>query len=163
MGPSNSGKSMLATAIARARGLPPIYLDQLFHLPDTDWEPRAEDEFIALHDAAIAGAHWVMEGNYSQCLPQRLMRATGLIMLDVSTMTSLLRYLRRSWFEHQRHGALAGGKDTVKWDMIHHIAFATRKNRRRYKAMFGAIRLPKIMLATAGEVGRFYRTEGLDR
>ena len=42
MGPSNSGKSTLAEAIARARGLPAIHLDQLYHLPDTDWQPRPE-------------------------------------------------------------------------------------------------------------------------
>lgn len=39
IGPSNSGKSTLATAIARARGLNAIHLDQLYHRPDTDWEP----------------------------------------------------------------------------------------------------------------------------
>ncbi|MET3722789.1 hypothetical protein [Sphingomonas trueperi] len=39
LGPSNSGKSTLAFAIAAARGLPPIHLDQLHHLPHTDWLP----------------------------------------------------------------------------------------------------------------------------
>lgn len=40
LGPSNSGKSTLADAIARKRGLEPIHLDLLHHLPNTDWEPR---------------------------------------------------------------------------------------------------------------------------
>lgn len=31
-----------------------------------------------------------MDGNYSRCLPQRLARATGFILLDTSTATSLL-------------------------------------------------------------------------
>jgi adenylate kinase family enzyme len=38
VGPSNSGKSTLATAIGRARGLPVVHLDQLYHRADTDWE-----------------------------------------------------------------------------------------------------------------------------
>jgi hypothetical protein len=55
-----------------------------------------------------------MDGNYSRrCLPQRLERATGIILLDVPTVTSLVRYLRRSWFERNRRGFLEGGKDHV--------------------------------------------------
>jgi adenylate kinase family enzyme len=40
LGPSNSGKSTLADAIARKRGLQAVHLDLLFHLPNTDWEQR---------------------------------------------------------------------------------------------------------------------------
>jgi adenylate kinase family enzyme len=163
MGPSNSGKSTLAAAIGRARGLTPIHLDQLYHLPNTDWRPRPDEEFIALHDEALSGMNWVIDGNYSRCLPQRLARATGIILLDTSTTTSLFRYFRRSWFESDRPGALEGSKDSVKWGMIHHITVATRENRRRYKEMFDHIGLPKIRLSTAREIARFYRSEGLGR
>jgi adenylate kinase family enzyme len=163
MGPSNSGKSALATAIARARGLTPIHLDQLYHLPNTNWQPRADEEFIALHDRALLGASWVIDGNYSRCLPQRLARATGVILLDTSTITSLLRYLRRSWFEQDRLGGLEGSEQNVKWAMIWHIAITTRRNRRRYKEMFVHIGLPKVRLDGAREITLFYRSEGLRR
>lgn len=163
MGPSNSGKSTLATAIGRARGLTPIHLDQLYHIPNTDWQRRTDEEFIALHDEVLSGASWVIDGNYSRCLPQRLARATGLILLDTSTATSLLRYLRRSWFERDRLGGLEGGTDSVKWTMIWHIAVTTRRNRRRYKEMFIHTSLPKISLSTAREITRFYLSEGIGR
>lgn len=94
LGPSNSGKSTLATAIARRRGLPAVHLDQLFHLPRTDWQPRPEAEFLALHDQAIRQPRWVMDGNYTRCLGRRLKRATGLVLLDVPMAVSLLRYVR---------------------------------------------------------------------
>ena len=132
MGPSNSGKSTLADAISRARGLGVVHLDQLHHLPHTDWVPRPADEFTVLHDAAIEGSSWVVEGNYSRLLPRRLERATGFILLDISTTVSLYRYVRRCWFERDRRGALEGGRDSVKWDMIRHITVATRASRRRY-------------------------------
>jgi adenylate kinase family enzyme len=163
MGPSNSGKSTLADAIGRAGGLPAIHLDRLFHRPNTDWQPRPEAEFIALHDAAIAAERWVMDGNYTRCLPQRLRRATGLILLDVPTAISLLRYFRRSWFERDRRGALDGGSDSVKWEMIRHIVGATRASRQRYREMFGQLDLPKIRLATLRDQARFYRAVGLRR
>ncbi|QYE36677.1 AAA family ATPase [Polymorphobacter sp. PAMC 29334] len=163
MGPSGSGKSTLATAIGRSRGLPPIYLDQLYHRPDTNWQPRPAEEFTALHDEALLGARWVMDGNYSRSLPQRLARATGVILLDVPVMTSLLRYLRRAWFERDRHGGLEGGRDSARWAMIHHIAVVAPHSRRRYAEMFGGIGLPKVSLVTTQELTRFYRLEGLDR
>lgn len=163
MGPSNSGKSTLAVAIGRAQGLTPIHLDVLYHLPNTDWHPRPYEDFVALHDEVIAGTNWVIEGNYSRCLPQRLARATGLILLDVPSLTSLLRYMRRSWFERNRLGSLAGNKDSVKWAMIRHITVTTRANRKHYDEMFEHINLPKIKLSSTRELAEFYRRESLDR
>lgn len=72
LGPSNSGKSTLADAIARKRGLPAIHLDRLYHLPHTNWQPRPGEAFVALHDQAIADERWVIDGNYTKCMPQRL-------------------------------------------------------------------------------------------
>ena len=161
LGPSNSGKSTLANAIARKRGLEAVHLDVLHHLPNTDWEPRSRDEFIALHDAAIAGERWVMDGNYSVCMPQRFRRATGLILLDVSTSASLLRYFRRTLFETKRPGALEGGRDSVKWDMIHHIAVVQPRNRKRYGAMFDELDLPKLQLSSVSAIKRCFRDWGL--
>ena len=163
MGPSNSGKSTLAAAISKARDLPAIHLDQLHHRPNTNWKPRPEHEFFALHDDAIRGPRWVMDGNYSRCLPQRLARATGVILLDVPTTTSLLRYFRRSWFERERHGALDGGSDSVTWAMIRHIVVTTPANQRRYAALIEEISLPKVRLSTFRDVAQFYLEEGLEK
>jgi len=90
LGPSNSGKSTLADAIARKRNLEVVHLDLLFHLPNTDWEQRPKGEFMALHDTAIAGERWVMDGNYAIGMPQRFQRATGQL-----ENTSRVRQVRR--------------------------------------------------------------------
>ena len=163
IGPSNSGKSTLAEAIGRAQSLEVVHLDQLRHLPHTDWVPRPPDAFAALHDKAITGDRWVIEGNYSRLLPQRLERATGFILLDVPTTTSLYRYVRRCWFERDRRGALEGGRDSVTWDMIRHICVATRANRRRYRNMIDGITLPKVHLHSTKALAAFYRMNGLER
>jgi len=163
MGPSNSGKSTLAAAIGRARGLPVIHLDQLHHHPDSDWVPRPKAEFVALHDAALFDQSWVMDGNYTECLPQRLERATGLILLDLSVGTSLFRYIRRCLFERDRAGGLESKLESVKWEMIHHILIVTPPNRRRYRAMFDGLDLPRIRLADPRALAAFYAAEGLGR
>ena len=163
MGPSNSGKSTMAVAIARARGMATVHLDQLYHRPGTDWVARPAGEFAALHDAAVAEACWVMEGNYSRLLPQRLARATGLILLDVPTGVSLYRYVRRCWFDRDRQGALEGARDSVRWAMLRYIAVETRVNRGRYREMFGEAGVAKVWLGSPGAVRGFYRRNGLRR
>lgn len=163
VGPSNSGKSTLAHAIGQATGLPVIHLDQFRHLPHTDWQHRPEADFLTLHDAAILAPRWVLDGNYSGSLPQRLARATGIILLDVPTHISLFRYLRRTWVERVRYGQLIGGRQRVTWRMIRHIANTTRHNRQRYRALFARWTIPKIRLATPQELSRFYQQEGLCR
>lgn len=163
LGPSNSGKSTLAAAIAAARGLVPIHLDQLRHLPGTDWVERPDDDFAALHDAAIQSERWVMDGNYITHVSARLARATGVILLDVPVAVSLVRYVRRCLFAQHRIGGLAGGQDSLKWAMIHHIAVSTPRYRRRYAATVLGASLPMIRLDTPAALTRFYREERLRR
>ena len=163
LGPSNSGKSTLADAIGRKRNLAVVHLDLLFHLPNTDWEQRPQSEFFALHDAAIAGERWVMDGNYSIGMPQRFQRATGLILLDISTPASLLRYFRRTLLERERRGGLEGGRDSIKWDMIHHIVVTTPRNRERYKTMFAELDLPKLQLSSLRAIKRCFQKWDLAR
>lgn len=163
LGPSNSGKSTLANAIARKCGLRVIHLDQLHHLPHTNWKPRPRNEFVALHDEAIMGDQWVMDGNYSVCMPQRFLRATGIILLDISTAVSVFRYVRRTWFERERAGALEGCRDSIKWSMIHYITVVTPTNRRRYADIYRDIQLPKVCLPSARAIDNCYLEWQLER
>ena len=162
LGPSNSGKSTLAEAIARKAELQVVHLDQLHHQPHTNWVPRPANEFLALHDEAIAGERWVIDGNYSKLFPQRFRRATGIILLDISTGTSLFRYLRRTLFEHNRIGALAGGQDSIKFAMLHHIAIVTPGNRKRYAEVYRQLHLPKICLSSTRDLNNCFQEWGLE-
>ncbi|QDE41496.1 AAA family ATPase [Luteibacter pinisoli] len=163
VGPSSSGKSTLADAIGRHAGLPVIHLDQLHHLPHTAWQPRPREAFHALHDAAIAQDRWVIDGNYSSCMPQRMARATGFILLDVPTLTSLRRYLHRTLFERRRIGGLEGAPERVRMDMLRHIVVATPANRVRYGTMYDALPLPKVRLSSTRAVDEAYASWQLER
>ncbi len=163
LGPSNSGKSTLADAIARRRALKAIHLDQLHHIPNTDWKLRPSEEFLALHDEALASDRWVIDGNYSKCFPQRFQRATGVILLDISTVASLFRYIRRTLFDARRIGALEGGQDSIKLAMLHHIAVVTPRNRRRYAEVYRQLRLPKVYLASIRAINACYQAWELEQ
>lgn len=163
LGPSNSGKSTLADAIGRKLGLQVVHLDQLHHTPGTHWKPRPVDEFHVLHDQAIQQERWVMEGNYSSCMPSRFARATGVILLDVSTARSLGRYLRRTWFERDRVGSLDGVRERVSWEMIRYIAFSSSGKRRNYADLVERLLLPRVVASSSAAIRRLYTAWDLKR
>lgn len=163
LGPSSTGKSKLAVALADRLGVPPVHLDQLRFEPHSDWKQRQDEEFFGLHDEAILGEGWVMDGNYSKVLPQRLARATGLILTADSRWASLYRYFRRSLFERGRAGALEGARDSIKWDMIHWITIRSPMNQKRYRRDLLATQLPFIELSGMADVNRLYAEWGLTR
>jgi adenylate kinase family enzyme len=162
-GTSNTGKSTLAFAIGQKLGVPVVHLDRLRFLPHTDWQQRPDDEFKALHDAAILNDHWVMEGNYSALMPLRLARATGIILLSDSRLGNFVRYVRRTLFESGRIGNLEGNRDSLKWDMVHWVLIRAPRNVERYRKTLPAAGLPFIELNSLREQRRAYEQWGLVR
>lgn len=102
-------------------------------------------------------------GKSTLALAIRAARGLPVVHLDLPRPVSLWRYVRRCWFEQQRAGALEGGRESVKWDMLHHIAVTTPANRRRYAALFDELTIPARRLATPAALAAFYRSEGLSR
>ncbi|WIJ26820.1 AAA family ATPase [Devosia sp. RR2S18] len=141
-GPTNAGKSTLTVALADKLGVPAYHVDLFRHLPHTDWEPRPTEDFHALHAAAIAEPEWVMDGNYSEILPQRLARATGIVVVDAPLLSRYVRYFKRT-LQRQRVGALEGGKDSIKWDMIHWL-WHTRGTAEAHRKLASETGLPAV-------------------
>jgi adenylate kinase family enzyme len=159
-GTSNTGKSTLAAAIGTRRGFEVVHLDRLRFLPDTDWVQRPDAEFARLHDAAILGERWVMDGNYSLLTPQRIARATGIVLLGDNRWACLARYFRRTLFQRHRPGGLDGTRDSVKWEMISWVLTATPRVH-RYRATLSAAGLPFVETRSMGELRRLYEAWGL--
>ena len=162
LGPSNSGKSTLATAVAKQLDCPIIFLDQLRHVPNTDWEVRPYSEFKMLHAKAISQDAWVMDGNYSALFEDRFKRATGIIFLRSNRFLRFYRYLKRTLTAGtDRIGGLAGGKDSIKWEMIDWVLFKSKKNSDRYLKMARATALPIVEVQSAKQLNAVYKAWGL--
>ena len=162
-GPSNAGKSTLAAAIGKKLGIPPVHLDRLHHLPNTYWVPRPREDFVRLHDEAILGERWAMDGNYSGLMPKRIERATGIILLGDNRFANLRRYFIRTLFQRKRAGNLDGNKDRLTWMMIHWIMFVSQKSVQRYRTELPATGLPYVELRTMRQLNRLYAQWGLTR
>jgi adenylate kinase family enzyme len=163
-GPSNSGKSTLNVAIGKKLDLPVIHLDLLYHLPNTNWVPRSKEEFTALHDAAIAGDRWVMDGNYFGTITQRLARATGIILLGSEPWRAAARNVRRTLFETKRRaGQLEGAQDSLKLEFFRFILFEQPRKRERDLTILRNSGLPMVTLNSMRELQALYRAWGLER
>jgi adenylate kinase family enzyme len=167
-GPSNTGKSTLASAVSRKLGIDAVHLDQLRHLPNTDWVRNTDAEFARLHDEAIRNAAWVIDGNYSAMdgnasplMSQRLARATGIVLLGGNRWANLARYFRRTLLQRQRAGALPGNRDSVKWSMIRWVMVNSPANLRRYRRELPNAGLPFLEVHGLGDLRALYRAWGL--
>jgi adenylate kinase family enzyme len=162
-GTSNTGKSTLAGAIGRKIGVRVVHLDLLRLKPHTDWVQRPDEEFRELHDGATLGESWVMEGNYSALMPQRLARATGIILLADSRFANFGRYLRRTLFQHDRIGALDGNRDSVKWEMVKWVLVGGPRSARRYHDTLPATGRPYLEVQGMSTLKRLHADWGLTR
>ena len=161
MGPTNSGKSTLAVALGKKLDIPAVHLDQLRHLPHTNWEQRPDAEFAALHDEAIMTPAWVMDGGYSKLAPQRFERATAIVVVTDNLVTRYRRYFRRSLFQKVRAGALDGGQDGVRWEMVSWL-WKTRNSARKYRDVARATGLPHVFVDGERELNRLYGAWNLE-
>ncbi len=162
-GPSNSGKSTLAVALGRRLGIPAIHLDRFRHLEHTDWRQRPDEEFARMHDAAVQGDAWVMDGNYSKLFASRLSRATGIILLSDYRLFNFARYLRRTLFQKHRPGNLEGASDSLKWAMVNWILVRSPPGLARYRRELPAAGLPFLEVRGIRQLNRLYLAWGLAR
>lgn len=161
IGPTNAGKSTLAAAIGNRLGVPVFHIDLFRHAPNTDWVPRPDAEFHDMHAQAVAEPEWVMDGNYSAIMPERIARATGVIALDEALWRRYWRYFTRT-LGRERVGALDGNKDSIKWAMISWL-WTTRHAADKYIGMARATGLPVVVCRSQKELQALYAGWGLKR
>jgi adenylate kinase family enzyme len=162
LGPTNSGKSTLTEALARRLDIPSVHLDQFRHLPGTDWQQRPDADFARLHDTAMAMDAWVMDGSYSRLMPQRVARATGIIVLDAVLPVRVLRYLRRTLLQKRRAGGLEGARETVKWQMLVWL-WVTRNKSEEARRFAMSTGLPFVLANNRPALEALYAGWGLSR
>lgn len=93
IGCGGSGKSTLAQQLGQKLGLPVVHLDQLFWTPG--WVSVSKDEFDRMHDEAISGKKWIIDGNFDRTIPVRLQRCDTVIYLDFNRFACLMGVLKR--------------------------------------------------------------------
>jgi adenylate kinase family enzyme len=94
IGCSGTGKSTLAQAIAKLRGLTYVSMDRdIFWLPG--WKLRSREESIKLIKHAVAEPRWIIDGNSPGTLPLRLPRTDIVVWRRPARYMALSGVFRR--------------------------------------------------------------------
>ena len=93
IGCSGSGKSTLSRKLSEITQIPVVHLDKLWWKPN--WETVSRDEFDVRHRAAMEEPTWIMDGNFSRTLPERIDNCDTVIYLDFNRMTCIMGVLKR--------------------------------------------------------------------
>jgi len=163
IGPSSTGKSTLADSLAKKLGIKAHHLDLTAHIPNSNFERRPDPEFIAEHNKIIAEETWVIDGNYSVTMNERLARAKLLIWLDYNPIISVLNFIMRCFKPvENRIGHLEGAPHKINPALIKHTLIQYPKNKVKYKKLLQFHpHLPVIYIHSMKELNEYYKHWGL--
>jgi adenylate kinase family enzyme len=162
IGPSSSGKSTLARLLSQKIGGKICHLDQIAHQENSSWVRRPKDDFISDHDAFIANDAWVVDGNYSICMPQRFAGSTAVIWLDPPLWGFLWRYIKRSLQnDPDRAGNLAGAKRQFSFDLIKYTFFNYPKSKKKYAGLLENYSKPIVRIRSMKDLNKHYVDWGI--
>jgi len=154
-----SGKSTLALFLAHAMHTDNVtHLDDLAHLPNTNWIRSHNNILIKTHNHLLQSDSWIIEGNYSICMPERFAKATDIIWLDFNRFHSLYRYIKRCiTSDPSRPGKLAGSNKEFSMKMVKHILFTSPSNRIKYKNLINQTRAKTVIISTSKMLNEFMK------
>ena len=128
IGGSGSGKSNLCSILSKELNLPAIHLDGINF--DSNWveiDKSKRDNIIvnkALEDK------WIIDGNYTKTLKNRLERADLIIWLDYSTFALLKGVLKRIFKSiNKERPEIPGCKERFDFNFIKYVITYNKKKR----------------------------------
>ena len=100
IGSGGSGKSTFARRLGRGLGHEVIHLDKIYWHPG--WVQTPREEWVRKVEELCGRESWVMDGNYSATLEQRMAACDTVVLLDLPRAICLWRVLKRAL--HYRRG-----------------------------------------------------------
>ena len=156
IGCSGSGKSTLARSLGDLTKLPVVHLDRLWWQPG--WETVSREEFDALHSAALEEPSWIIDGNFSRTLPQRLEKCDTVIYLDFDRATCVFGVLKRviTNLGKVRPDMGEGCPERFSWEFLRWVWDFNKNNREKtYRLLSEAKNVRVYILKNRHEVSKF--------
>lgn len=159
IGCGGAGKSTLARKMGELTGIPVIHLDQLFWKPG--WVERTREEFDPMIQRELEKEAWIMDGNFSRTLPQRIQRCDMVIYLDFSRMSCLLGVLKRvlTTYGKVRPDMGEGCPERMDFDFMKWVwNYNQNKRESNYRLLNEATRAETVVLKNRRSVRRFLKS-----
>ena len=123
VGPSCAGKSTFSEKLGNKMKYPVLHLDQIAHIPGTNWIKRPRAETQKVHDTFIEGQEWIIDGQYKYMMPKRLECADTLVLIKANRFVCLWRYFKRCLIKSSRIGQLENASNEFNFNMIPWILY----------------------------------------
>ena len=159
IGCSGSGKSRLALELKEKLGLPVVHLDQLWH--KNGWQHISREDFDSRLALAMNMDRWIIDGNYSRTIPQRLSQCDTIIYLDFERWECLLGVAERvlRYRGKVRPDMADGCPERFDWEFIKFVWNFNKNNRvMNYTYLAQAKHAKQIVLKNRKEVKAFLET-----
>ncbi|MBD2845335.1 DNA topology modulation protein [Paenibacillus sp. IB182496] len=100
LGSPGAGKSTLAKELSARSGLPVVHLDAHYWKPG--WVATEPEAWRRDVEALAAQSRWIIDGNYSGTMDQRLMRADAVVLLDLPRWRCMYRIVLRRFLYRRK-------------------------------------------------------------
>lgn len=156
IGSPGSGKSWLATEIARTENLPVIHLDS--HYWGENWVACEENQWQCQVESLCNRPCWIMDGSYSSTLALRLRYATAVIYLDMPRWKCLIRILKRQLLHFsgfKRHVVAPGCPERISGRFYRWVWNYPKRSKAKTLMLLDAFSGPVIHLKSNREIDGF--------
>lgn len=100
IGSGGAGKSTLARQLAGILNIELVHLDSLYWQPG--WVEPADAEWEGRLRSTLVKESWILDGNYSRTLPERMQSCDTVIFLDLPRIVCIWRVFKRVVRHHGR-------------------------------------------------------------
>jgi len=156
IGCSGAGKTTLALELGRLTGLPVIHLDQIYWRPG--WQKTPDEEWRNTVHGLIDQDEWIMDGNFSGTLPERVAKADLVVFFDFPTYVCVRRVLAR-WIKYRgrtRPDLHPGCPEKIDIEFLKWIWQYNKRSRPRViKLLEEAQHTKTVFLRNGNDVARF--------
>lgn len=131
IGCSGSGKSTLARQLGEKLNLPVVHLDRLFWKPG--WQEATAEEFDEKLTAELEKDRWIIDGNFSRTMQQRLAKCDAVIFLDYNRLVCLWGVICRvvKSYGKTRPDMGEGCPERFDWEFIKWVWNFNHRNREK--------------------------------
>ena len=159
IGCPGSGKSRLARILGQRFALPVIHLDQLWW--QENWQNVTREEFDSRLAMALNMDRWIIDGNYSRTMEERLSKCDTVIYLDFGRWACLCGMCQRILTSRgkARPDMPSGCPERFDWEFARFIWHFNENNRvQNYTYLAKAKHAKSVVLKNRKEVRAFLDT-----
>lgn len=114
IGCPGSGKTTFAKTLGEKLTVPVTHLDQIMWLPGNVAIPY--QQFLQAQEEVFKKDSWIIDGNYTKSIPNRIDKAETIIFFDTSRIVCLWRIIKRYFMNFGKPAPDLGGNNSYVLD-----------------------------------------------